>query len=957
MRVRDLGPVRLVVDDVELPTAGPKQAAILSVLAMRAGERVSVDQLIVAGWGYDGDISTSTVENHIWRLRRLIEPHRGRAASTTLVNEETGYRLRLADEDIDSARFEKLAERSRRDLDAGDLANSLAACDEALHLWRGVPYEAIAHLAETGAVVGRLEELRGQVMERRIDMLLRLGEVDRALADLELLLAAFPFRERLWAQRMSGLARAGRADDALAAYQRVRGMLLDELGLEPGPELRELQRQIIDRAPAVSAVSAVATVAPAVRSVPSGGIHLPKRPLPLLGRQVELRGLSTWLRQRDLVTITGPGGTGKTRLALEVAAAAAADFPDGVWFVDLTEVVDSELVVDAVVSRLGITAGADGVGIDANVRTLTTFVGERTLLLVLDNCEHVLDGVAAVTEALLDNKCRSVVLATSREPIEVPGEALWPLSPLPLSAAAGPSPAAEMFLARMTGPAAVDPEDLATVERICAAVDGLPLAIELAAARSRAYTLDEIAAQVGHDPGRLSRIGRGPADHRTTVESTIEWSHRLLSPTEQAVHSRLAVLPGPFTLPVATAVAQGVDVDVSEVPDLLARLVHRSMLTAGPSTRRGRPSTFHQLETVRAHATHRLAATGGIAQVLARRDDWVRQLLTARPKLGDPGTPAWYDAIDDVFPIVRATFQTAVVADPDPALLRRSAGLNYFFYFRNRLIEGRRWQQAVADACGLVDGRLDHRPEAVLFRIALAGSHLLSGDASIAARQMTSIEALIAGVPDDLLVEAGEALVATGHSAWGRNEYDIALRISAVLSTVARRSGAPHLLLLADQVDTVAHLADRDPVETADRAEAVYERAAAQSNELAEWSAAAARSIVATLAGDAGGGLLWIDRVIAAHSRCGTGGGGAFLELLANFAALSEDAELAARMYGAAFAEVRRVGMVWPVQINTQELVDRTRSALARGLFDDLWHDGTRLTYLDVARDRGLVPA
>ena len=950
MRVLDLGPVRLVVDDVELPTAGPKQAAILAMLAMQVNERVSVDQLIVAGWGYDGGISSSTVENHIWRLRRLIEPHRGRAASTALVNEEAGYRLRLADEDIDSRRFEKLAEQSRREFDAGEVAGSLSACDEALRLWRGVPYEAIAHLAETAAVVGRWEELRGQVVERRIEALLRLGRVDLALADLEPLLTAFPFRERLWAHRMSGLARVGRADEALATYQRVRGMLLDELGLEPGPELRELQRQIIGRVPELS------PAAPAW-SVPSGGIHLPKRPLPLLGREVELRGLATWLRQRDLVTITGPGGTGKTRLALDVAAAAAADFPDGVWFVDLTEVVDSELVVDAVVSRLGITAGSDGVGTDASVRTLTAFVGDRTLLLVLDNCEHVLDGVAAVAEALLDIGSRSVVLATSREPIEVPGEALWPLSPLPLSATAGPSPAAEMFLARMTGPAAVDPEDLATVERICAAVDGLPLAIELAAARSRAYTLDEIAAQVGDDPGRLSRIGRGPADHRTTVESTIEWSHRLLSPTEQAVHRRLAVLPGPFTLPVATAVAQGVDVEISAVPDLLARLVHRSMLTAGPSTRRGRPSTFHQLETVRAHAAHRLADSGATADVMARRDDWVRQLLVARPRLGDPGQPAWYDAIDDVFPIVRATFQTAVTSNPDPALLRSASGLCYFWYFRNRLIEGRRWQQAVADACGLVDGRLDHRPEAVLFRIALAGSHLLSGDVGVAARQVAPIETLIGGVPDDLLVEAGEALVGTGNSAWGRNEYDIALRISAVLSTVARRTGAPHLLLLADQVDTVAHLADRDPADTADRAEAVYERAVAQENEVAQWSAAAVRSIVATLTGDAASGLRWIDRVIAAHSRSGTGGGGAFLELLANFAALSDDAELAARMYGAAFAEVRRVGMVWPVQINTQELVDRTRAALARSQFDDLWHEGTRLTYLDVARDRGLVSA
>jgi predicted ATPase len=226
------------------------------------------------------------------------------------------------------------------------------------------------------------------------------------------------------------------------------------------------------------------------------------------------------------------------------------------------------------------------------------------------------------------------------------------------------------------------PDDLPLIGQICEAVDGLPLAIELAAARTRWFSLSEIVQQVTDDPSRLTRIGRGPADHRTTLWNAIEWSHQLLTPSEQTIHRRLSVLPGPFTLPVATAVTQGTDLDMGDIPGGLARLAHRSLLMSSRATHGGRPSVFRQLDTVRAHARHHLSEAGETAVSMEGRDSWVRQLLAARPRLGDPNEVGWFGAIDDTYSIVRATLQTAVRADTDLRLLRSGSQLIYYWCYR-----------------------------------------------------------------------------------------------------------------------------------------------------------------------------------------------------------------------------------------------------------------------------------
>ncbi len=333
-------------------------------------------------------------------------------------------------------------------------------------------------------------------------------------------------------------------------------------------------------------------------------MHLPSRLSVLVGRSTELDRTARLLVSNRLVTLVGAAGCGKTRLAIEVARAAASLAPDGVWFVDLAAVSDSATVVDTVVSTVGIQQPLVGTTLTA----LRSYVRDRQILLLVDNCEHVLPGVHQLFDVLLseDSQCR--ILATSREPVGLDGEVLWTLAPLAVrdnaaAAGDGPSPAAQLFLARA---ASADPlfeateHTLAEVEAICAAVDGLPLAIELAAGRIRSASLAEVHRQVSTELAGLSRAGYVGTEHHRTVDLSIEWSVRLLPNAERALHARLSVLPGFFTVEAARAVADAAPVRPAEVAGLLTQLVHRSLLAVVPGDGNTFPTRFRQLATVRA---------------------------------------------------------------------------------------------------------------------------------------------------------------------------------------------------------------------------------------------------------------------------------------------------------------------------------------------------------------------
>ena len=577
-----------------------------------------------------------------------------------------------------------LADDTLRLLSDGQAARALRRCEEALQLWRGRPFGAVADEPWARPAVARLEELRAQVRERHIAAMLAIGDPERALVELTSAIADDPLRERLWVQRMLAYHRTGRTDRALATYQEARSLFRAELGIEPGGELRALQAQILagDAAPPV----------PAPRGESAATeVHLPARSVRLIGRDPERDRVQALVAAHRLVSIVGAAGCGKTRLALDAARAAAGAFPDGVWGVDLTGAGAAEQVVTTVTSALGLALPPTGSARDA----LRSFSRDRRMLLLLDNCEHVLDAVAELVDDLLVDGSELAVLATSRVPLDVDGELVVPLEPLLLPAeGADPrtAPACELFLERLG--TADDPDDatLERVARICRAVDGVPLAIELAAARARAYSLDEIAAQVTEDASTLGRIGRGPAGHHRTVRFAVEQSYRTLSAEEAALHRAVSVVPGPFTADVAAALVRR---PVAEVRTVLARLVHCSLLVPLGPLGAGRPSRFAQLAIVRGHAAHSGDATE-TAELVAARDAWVGGLVDAAPRLGDAAEPDWFAALDDDLAALRATLQHCLADAPSALGVRVASRLGLYWYYRGMMVEARQWQERAA---------------------------------------------------------------------------------------------------------------------------------------------------------------------------------------------------------------------------------------------------------------------
>lgn len=707
MRVRDLGTLIVAVDADERAVTGTKGAAIFALLVINSNQRVSVDALIEAAWGDHVTAgAASTLESHIWRLRQLLEPRRSRFQTpTVLLSDNAGYRLIANSGTLDSLSFADSASQVRGLLMSGQPQPALTLADQALSLWRGQPFGNMATAEWAQPAVAQLEELRGQLQEHRTQALLNDRQYELALADLPALIAAMPFREPLRAQLMEALHRSGRTQAALDAYQEARDFFIDELGVEPHDQLRTLHQQILQNDPALTSprqrpVPALAVPA-ARRRNPSA--HLPAATSALVGREQELVELQTLVQTEPLVSVVGPGGCGKTRIAVEVGRRVAADFPDGTWFVDLGSVTDPDLVGDAVASTIGLSA-TPGATLLEEVRNYLT---SRRVLLVLDNCEHVLSQAAGlVTVALAGAASSSCFLITSREPLSVDGEMVWTLAPLRLpdqdaNETPEQAPAVDLFLRRLKEAAPgieVTPAVLQMAAEICVGVDGLPLAIELAAAHARSYSLADILDQVRHDSSQLGRLGRGPGDHRATLQSSVEWSYQMLEPGEQYAHRRLSVLPGGFSVALAEAVVGAESGD--PVGLVLARLTHRSLLSSNGVLQPARPTMFRQLSAVRSHALHALGQSGEQAQCLKARDDWTVDLLRSRPRLGTRAEREWHLRIDDDYPTIRATLSRHLIDHPAPVGAELASALISHWYYRDQMIEGGRWLQLAVAAAG-----------------------------------------------------------------------------------------------------------------------------------------------------------------------------------------------------------------------------------------------------------------
>jgi predicted ATPase/DNA-binding SARP family transcriptional activator len=695
MRIGLLGELE-VLDDAggDVAIAGAKLRALLAVLALHVGRVVPAEQLVDALWGDDPPAAVRNgLQGLVSKLRRAL------GGTDLVVMRGDGYALDLPQEAIDLCRFEQQAAEGRSLAAAGELDRAVVVLTDADALWRGEPLADFAYEEFASTAITRLTESRLAVLEQRLDLELQLGRHQRAVIELEALVAAHPLREGLRALLMLALYRAGRQADALRAFQDGRQLLGEELGLEPGPELRRMESAILAHDPSLALAARPAPPAPAPAS--SHGA-IPAALTPLIGRDAELRDLGALLAVNRFVTLVGPGGVGKTRLAIEVGRAVAEGLPFGGRLVELAPVGDPGDVPGAVASALELS----------DPTRLADVIGDRELLLVLDNCEHVIAAAAEVAEGLL-RRCPGLrILATSREGLRISGETIWPVPPL----AAGD--AATLFLARAQAAGAdlqVAGDGADVVTDICVRLDGLPLAIELAAARARAFPIAEIASRLGDRFRLLTGGSRTALPRQQTLQAVVDWSYELLFEDEQRIFERLSVFPGGCDLATAEAVCADEDLPAADVADHLQALVDKSLVITVPARGRVR---YTQLQTLAQYGRDRLIERGDAVRVRNRMAAHLADLCArSAPAFTGDEQRVWLAAIDDEHDNLRAALEWAVANDDAETALMIAGGASWPHWLTGMVAEGRRWL-AEAFAAG---GQADERTRA----LALTGRGLL----------------------------------------------------------------------------------------------------------------------------------------------------------------------------------------------------------------------------------------
>ncbi|MBW6439946.1 winged helix-turn-helix domain-containing protein [Actinoplanes hulinensis] len=663
MRIGMLGSFEVHGDDgARTDVPGARLRGLLIALALETGRVVPKAALVDWIWGgHPPADATNALHRLVSRLRKVLP-------DGAVEGHTEGYRLTVEPDAVDAVRFARLVTAAHAR--AGDDPDRERLLREALGLWRGPAMRDVTlpDSAAFGAAVTRLEELRLAALEDRYESGAGHPEL---VPELTTLVAAHPLRERLAAALMRALAAAGRGSEALLVYQRTREALADALGVDPSPELSALH---------------VALLRGDARRPEQRRTNLRAELTSYVGKSADVAAVRELVAGHRLTTLTGPGGSGKTRLAAESARALLDDLPDGAWLVELTAIGPDGDVAQAALAGLGLRDTLLGEATPAGpLERLMAAVRDRETLLILDNCEHVIEAAAEFAHRVLGECPKLRILATSREPLGIVGEALWPVEPLALPAddgdAAG-SPAVRLLRDRagaVRKDLGSDPATLSTMVRVCRALDGMPLAIELAAARLRTMSLDQLAHRLDDRFRLLTGGSRTALPRHRTLRAVIDWSWELLSEAERTMLRRLSVFSGGASLEAAERVCGG------DHLELLTSLTEKSLLVAEGD---GAPR-YRMLGTIREYAGDRLAEAGESEQARRAHLDWCTDLAeTAEPHLRRAGQLHWLALLQAEHDNIGAAMRGALATGDAPAAMRLAAAAGWYWWLSGNKTEG-----------------------------------------------------------------------------------------------------------------------------------------------------------------------------------------------------------------------------------------------------------------------------
>ncbi len=786
-----LGGVGLHRGGEALPLGGPKAELVLSILIAHRGSFIATDRLVEALWhGEPPKSAVATVQSLVSRLRAVLDP------DFTIAFGSGGYRLEVLDGEIDAARFEALLTRAR----TGGEDTAIAILDSALGLWHGPAFGTYADEADIHGEALRLDELRLVATDEWAEARMANGDHASMVSELESLVTRHPLRECYWRLLMLALYRTGRQAEALRRASELRAILRAEVGLDPSPTTWELEAQILADDPALLAKSE-----PSRRRAASlGGPRALQGATSFVGRDPDVAALSEAIDQQPLITITGPGGVGKTRLALRVAAAVMDDFDDGVVVVELAALRDPSGTAQVIAQALDIQQRQHRT-IEA---TLAEYLAPARTLLVLDNCEHVTETLAPLVDHLRSSCPGLRILATSRHSLSLAGEYIEVLAPLSIPSPEaeideiGSAAAVELFVARAaaTVPGFGLTEDNAeAIANICRRLDGLPLALELAAARLRTMGIVSVSAGLNHRIELLGQTQRGADGRQRTLHDLVKWSYDLLTLEERHVFEQLAVFAGGFDLPAAEAVCILADEEMSVVGHV-SSLVDKSMVVLSDRE----TSRYQLLEPLREFGLDHLRIRDAVAATEDRHLRWfVDRAEHAAIGLDSPTEATWSSELLSDFGNYRAAHLTAVRRGDADGALRLVNALREFS-FRRVNYEIVSW----ADRSVAINAAADHPEYATALAVSAYGA-FVRGDRQLA---IDLAEQALSFSENSELSETGLPERVLGNVYFYLKQYDEAFRWMDRMLLSARRADSSARITHGLYMESIAYTTTGDGI-------------------------------------------------------------------------------------------------------------------------------------------------